>query len=614
MIFPGVVLPPAFPVPQPPAAPLYFSALTSPNRSLCWLIEIDAEVASIATAVTPPLGALAFLTPPGAWRVSSATTLSTTTLRYASRPFVTGSGDAPANTPIEGRVSPFRVARLVEYGQDGTFAPIGAAQVSEIELGNGDGALDTLADQYLIEGRTLRLRVGSMVTDSLGRDQPPALAAFSTVFVGVIDALSWRRDAVLLKVRDARVRLNRQVQGATYTGGGGIDGTPEMKGVTRPMAFGTCFGVRPQLVDPGVNIYQCHDGEMRSVDAVYDSGVPLTPTRDYDSYDELADLRAETADAEEGGAFDLPLGSFATCLKAGVFRLAGTAAGVVTADIRGAGGADTLEEPFDDGTLFTDGTGWDSGSQNEFAGTCGRIILWLLGRVAKLTSADLNEAQFLQTDAAINRTAGVFVAAGQTASVRDLVGQLLASMGCILIRSSDGRYQLRQISGPGETAVLTIGPDQIVPGTLERLELPYRQPWARWRVSYARNWSPLTETDFADAVDPGMKPRFMRLAETAEAVDDGLAIKYPARDVGLLDSLLADADDAEAEADRLLGVYSAGRAMFRAECTGLQFRLEDIDTIKLVNPRYGLANGRLLTVLATEEDGKRGTTTLTLWG
>ena len=54
------------------------------------------------------------------------------------------------------------------------------------------------------------------------------------------------------------------------------------------MVFGNALNITPVLLVPNLLIYQCHDGAMQAVDAVYDRGVPLTAAGDVANYAALA--------------------------------------------------------------------------------------------------------------------------------------------------------------------------------------------------------------------------------------------------------------------------------------------------------------------------------------
>jgi hypothetical protein len=96
-----------------------------------------------------------------------------------------------------------------------------------------------------------------------------------------------------------------------YTGTGGYEGVPEIRGVLKPLAFGNCRRIVPICIDPELNLYQVHDGPISDVPSVYDSGYLLIQLLDSD------DLLAWVPNELEVSAGGYKLDS-----SRGIFRLA----------------------------------------------------------------------------------------------------------------------------------------------------------------------------------------------------------------------------------------------------------------------------------------------------
>ena len=92
----------------------------------------------------------------------------------------------------------------------------------------GDVLITELGDEIAVEGGTSQ----------------SVLGGFGPIFSGVVESLAWSRSELQVKVRDARLRLERPVQRNSYGGSLGVDGTLEMQGLTKPLAFGRCTGTR----------------------------------------------------------------------------------------------------------------------------------------------------------------------------------------------------------------------------------------------------------------------------------------------------------------------------------------------------------------------------------
>lgn len=616
MIGPAGLFAPPEALPRAPLPPLYFSALVSPNRGVCYLAELACE--TVDSVDRPVLPFVAGLFAPAQWERATITTLTAAPQRYATRPFITSAQDLPASGPVEARLQPITIERGVSFDGEGRYDSMAQSPVALLELSNDDGGLDQLGADLIVEGRPVRISVALTAPDGYGgetvvagtRDGAPSvLASFGGIFVGIMDAITWQPGSVRIAVRDPRVKLQRPVQTATYLGTGqGIDGSVGLEGVRRPRAFGRCRNITPVLVDPYLQIYQFNHGEARAVDAVRDMGVPLSLYRTVTTYDELAALVATDDDT------GFSLGYFAACPAVGCFRLSGLPAGTVTADVRGSGGADLLSEPFSDGTRWTDGTGWKSTARQVYARTAAAIILRLLESDATLAETDFNRAQLRQIDAELPREAGLYLGPDGSATVEDCIRQLAISLGCAFIRTLDGRYQLRRLQAPNTVPVLTIGRHMIVQRSLERLDVPYRQPWSVHEIGYAQNWTVLSATDLAGAVGEGDRAFLTRDMQSERVQSAVLGAIYTDRPPSRLPTLLAWPQDAADLGQQLLALYGFGRSRFRLRAEGIRYQLEVLDTVRLEHDRYGLGQGRNLVVENVVENGRTGLTELVLAG
>lgn len=607
LVFPAGLRGPVEPPTLGPLEPLYYSALTAPVRDLAWLVDFDADSVVINQVGVSSLGPAGLRGPTEFGSIERAT-LSTVRHRFASKPILTDELDSPALTPIEARVQPIRVERFLEQGPSGAYGATAVSASGDVTLSNEDGALDQLlgSTDVALEGRPIRVSVAAMPGDG----GTPKLRDFSQVFSGVIDTLSWNRQQIVVRITDDRLKFAQPLQQEIYTGIGGIDGPATLAGVTRPLAFGQANNVSPILIDPLNLIYQFHDGEARAVDRVRDSGVELERYRDAENYEDLLSTPVVDPGSEEAQAGGFTVGHFIGAPKIGCFRLGGIAAGRVTADVRGYGSADGAFRFFEGGRTFTGGRGFSVSDAIVHARTAPQVAITIL-RMAGITN--VNVSQFAQLDADIPRAVGLYLEAGQNRQVGDILAQLLASHGSFLWKAGDGVYQLRRLVPPGVAAV-RIGEDQIVAGSLERLPLPWKQPWPRWKVRHDRNWSPMQDNELAGAVDIERRVFLKREASEVEVPDDTTAIVYQGRGAGVLDTALVHAEAARSQGATMRSFYSRGRAMYRLRVKGMGFRGDLGDTVRVQHPRLGLASGWHGVIVRVLEDGKAGETEVTLFG
>jgi hypothetical protein len=580
----------------------------------------------------------------GLYRLSrDVTALARARRRYATRPLLTSPDDDPALAEIHGLLSPVRLDRTLDTTDGGRFGSLASSAVSVLTLANSDGSLDDLDVDVAIAGRDVRISAAALARAETGVDtivgtplfdvlateggdilvtetgdqiavetvsSNSVLGGFGPIFTGVVESLGWSRSEVQIKVRDSRLRLERPVQRNTFAGAFGFDGPPELAGTTRPVTFGRCSGIQPVLVDPVLLVYQYHDGESRAVDAVYDGGLPLDLHATVRTYAEMIEFTAPGLDREG----DFPLGSYITCPMVGCFRLAGPVERQLTADVRGAGGADSLRDTFSDLTLFSDGTGWKNASAKIYSRTAADILIRLLLEYGELSADAVAIGQLQQMATELPYEAGIYFAAGETGSVLEAAAQLAMSLGCILIRAKDGRYQLRKLAPPGETPVVTIRNDMIIAGSLERLPLPYRVPWTEWDVSFARNWSVMSETELFPDVPQDRRIILSRDAQVTKIVNNLVASIYDERAPAQIDTFLVHQGDAREVGTRHAELYTHGRAMFGVSVSGIAYRLEVMDTVAMISNRHGLEQGRNLLVAAVDEDGGAVETKLVLFG
>ena len=173
---------------------------------------------------------------------------------------------------------------MVVDGGGNSVVDAGAAVVT-----NSSGTITTVSStsgEYTVVGPTisnvLATETGVSIVTEAGKElatgagiSTSVLGGFGPIYSGVVEAIGWDRSTAQLTIRDFRLKLQQPVQKNIYTGGGGVDGSPELANVTKPYALGRCRNVRPTLINSARLVYQVHDGEMRSIDSVYDMGVAL---------------------------------------------------------------------------------------------------------------------------------------------------------------------------------------------------------------------------------------------------------------------------------------------------------------------------------------------------
>ncbi|OFJ47842.1 hypothetical protein BA896_001320 [Janthinobacterium lividum] len=153
----------------------------------------------------------------------------------ASRPYVTGPAEVPANTEY----LPLATGGLAFTEQVSLTGEAGLSG-GDIELDNGDGALDGwLLDVW--RNRAIKAWAG---------DPSWPRADFRLVFDGIIDDVgSSSRETINLVLRDKMQRLNTPITEAK------LGGTSPNKDAILPIPFGECHNVTPLLINPNTLEY-----------------------------------------------------------------------------------------------------------------------------------------------------------------------------------------------------------------------------------------------------------------------------------------------------------------------------------------------------------------------
>lgn len=182
-----------------------------------------------------------------------------TVLYLASRPFVTGATESPANTGYE----PCIVGSLSVSEQ---LSLDGQASISygDIEIDNRAGRRDAWLG-YVWVNRTAKIYMG---------DPRWPRSDFRLVFDGVVGDIDSRSAEVLnLRLLNKLERLNTPVADAV------LGGVTANKSRLLPTAFGECFNITPLLTNPTTLEYQVHGAAIEDIIEVRDNGMPVTVTK-----------------------------------------------------------------------------------------------------------------------------------------------------------------------------------------------------------------------------------------------------------------------------------------------------------------------------------------------
>ena len=465
--------------------------------------------------------------------------------------FVTAPTDTPGDTYFDPRL----LAALNFERQlfaAGRLSGRSVPGAGTLMLNNADGALDRLA-AMAFDGRRVRVLLGG---------QDFAFGDFATIFDGTADGVEFDDVTVSVRLRDLQSRFEAGVVRGVYGGTGGLDGRSGLKDRQKPLSFGRVFHVPAVLVDPATLTYQVHDGPIEDVDAVYDAGLALT---------KVAGVPAA--------------GQFSVDTDVGIFRLGASAAGTITADVRG----DKL----------------DGAYTETVAGLIERLART---RVPGSETLVTDAAAFAAFEAAHGESVGIWVRDDST--VAETLDALADSLGAHYGFDRGGRMTIGRVEEPASVAVAAYDETDVL--EIERLAVA-RPVW-RHSVEYRRYWQTLDASAVAGAVMEEARADLSEPVRVEAASDPAIQIRHPLSEEAVTTTLLTDPSSAAAEAARLLSVFGSGRVAFRVLLKTQPFALELGQTVTLTYPRHGLAGGRNLVVVGMVEDSAVNEITLDLWG
>ena len=471
-------------------------------------------------------------------------TSSVVTLYLSGEGFTTEPTDSPANTYFEPRLAePLNFSRSMF--SEGRLGGQSIPSFGAIVFTNADGGLDAFGS-YAWDGREVEVKVG---------ESGAGLEHYFTIFKGESKAVEFDDLFVNVLIRDNQEDFTTDIQDTFYAGTGGNEGSANLEGQPKPLCFGQVKNISPVLVDATNNVYQVHDGEINSIDAVYDQGVALTVTTDY-----------------------------TTDLANGRFTLVAAPTGLVTADIKGA-------EP--------------SGS---YINKAGDIISEVVQTYGGIASGNVDSASITALNTANSNPVGIYLES--TTTTLSVLDALANTVGAFFGFDRDGTFEVGRIELASGTADAEFDSTSII--TLQRLASSV--PNHRVRVTYSKNYTVMNETDLGASVTAANRDFMVREALVEKAETAAVLTAYPNSQELFVDSQFALSAGASAEATRLNTLYGTQRDFYRVKVKTQPYTLKLNDVVKITFNRYNLTSGKLFRVISLIEDAAVNEVELELWG
>lgn len=363
-------------------------------------------------------------------------------------------------------------------------------------------------------------------------------ADFRLIFTGIVDNINSRAaNRLNISLRDKLQRLNTPVSETL------LGGTTPNKDRLIPLCFGEVHNVEPLLVDPATLKYKVHGSAIERLIEVRDNGVPV---------------------------------SINESLIDGTFTLVAQQAGTITCSVQG-----------DKPTTYS----------NRIADTITRLVTGY-GKVSdRLTTADIDTAQFAAFNAAHPQPVGVYL--NDRSNVIEVCQQLASSVGAQISMSREGLLRLLKITLPATGTPLVVTPSDYVAKSLEIKERVDVK--AAIKVGYCKNYT--TQTGLNTGLPASHKDLFMQEYLSVTAKNQSVADTYKLNTEPVqTDTLLLTESDATAEANRLLTLWQQPRTVYKFVGYSHLLTVPLGQALTLVSPRFGLSEGKTGIVVGIQSD------------
>ena len=475
-----------------------------------WLIEINPDPQGVGdprpSQLFMPSGG-----PMSALNSLGSTITSVATIVASDRGWIEEPGDTGAQSVYPPRMlEPPVVERFIPvYPSDGRRAQIDAG---ELRFTNVDGALDSIAGEWAVAGRRVKLiRAPHRRPRHAARSTWVEVASLraSEAFEGT--------DTLRMPLRSAAADL-QVVANNLYAGTGGTEGSTEAEGIAKPRVFGFVRNMQPALVDAANQIYQIHDGGVHEIVAVRDLGSALTSHADVGSY---ASLLSENPGAHKYASY-----------KSGGFIKLHADPVFLTVDVRGS----------------TDGG---------YASTASLAAAQILRVTGAVTSASSGAFSAWPSS-----EVGLVVREGTT---EDALNRLAAGLGSVWWGpDSLGNFEGNVIYDP-QTATSTIVIEPYMQLSAPEETSGSLPPWWRVRMAYQEIDVIQEGKDISESINSATRDYYSRKRRTAIATDLDVKVRYPlAVDGPEFPGVLESKTAASTIAQNLLAIYKVPRRTWAA--------------------------------------------------
>lgn len=378
--------------------------------------------------------------------------------RYADRsipPFPPTDALRP-NVPFGPRLIEAPSLRRRLFEDPATLSP--SLAVGMMTLANADGGLNEL--QGFVWGKIAAYAWTPGTTFAQARPLIYGVCANP-----IYDDAASQPARVRAPLYDQRAVLSKPLQPHLYSGLNGFggvlyEGLPDgLKGRPKPLAFGNLFDahVAAPQVNPGLNVYQLHDGAMLGSIQVFDRG-------DGAGYAYDGDLSGAAFDAATPAA-----AHYVTDYGRGLVKINGSPVGQLTFGLGGQ----------------SDGI-WGS-----YAQLPGLVI----GQILERAGVSPVDEIWVPSLGFVTGTVGIFDEGGATAE--QLIAEVAAAVPCAVLPDEHGIWRAIAFGPPAEVADFTLSPSDII---ALQPDGSVSLPAGEVRVGWGKNYKTFSDTEVAPAL------------------------------------------------------------------------------------------------------------------
>lgn len=440
---------------------------------------------------------------------------------------------------------------------------------AQIDLWNGDRALDLIAAQGRATGRSLKVRT-TRAAQPWRSDAGGDLDAAELAFSGVIASISPNGQRMQVALDDMAWRLSRPLQPNLYGGTGGLDGGDDLKGKPKPVSFGWRYNLTPvflgqiDLGDGTKNTYQTHWRSMAGHDAVRERGVAMT----------------QVAGAPGVGQWrDWP--------ELGCFQIGFAPNGAITCDARG------------------DNVGF-------YAASTAQILQRLLTTLGpQFSAAELDLPSFGLVDTQILGESG-WGAGSDVIPAADAVADIAQQQGIWAIGNRAGAFRLALAQYAIGVENLSLDVGDIVGLAPAALPASLQPTPSAVEILAAKNWTPLS--DISSGVSAAGRLALAGAGRTVRQTSVLISGRQFQQRTLAPGGLFRLDVDAQRRGQQLLAWLEKGVRAFTVTTDRYLNQVEIGHVARVTYPLYGLAGGFTGVVAAWSEQVRKRRLTMTLVG